>query len=104
MVTISTRVTPFDSYRALAERFDDVFCTVGTHPHQRREEPDVTVDELVELARHPRCVGIGEAGLDYHYDYSPRDAQAARLPHATSRRRARPGCRSSSTRATPTTT
>ena len=77
MVTIGTRVRKFEQVLAIAERFETVFCTVGTHPHNAAEEPDVTVDELVELARHPKVVGIGEAGLDYHYDYSPREAQAA---------------------------
>ncbi|CAN7398960.1 TatD family hydrolase [Bosea sp. LjRoot237] len=75
MVTISTRVARFARYAALAERFPSVWCTVGTHPHGAHEELDVTVEQLVELARHPRCVAIGEAGLDYHYDKSPREAQ-----------------------------
>ncbi|MCP8941117.1 TatD family hydrolase [Alsobacter sp. SYSU M60028] len=73
MLTISTHVAKFDQVRALAETYPDVLCTVGTHPHNAAEEPDVTADTLVALARHPRCVGIGEAGLDYHYGYSPRD-------------------------------
>jgi len=75
MVTISTRVARFATYAALAERFPSVWCTVGTHPHGAHEELDVTTEQLVELARHPRCVAIGEAGLDYHYDKSPREAQ-----------------------------
>lgn len=79
MVTISTRVRHFDRIRTLAERFDDVFCSVGTHPHNAADEPDVTVDELVRLAEHPKVVAIGEAGLDYHYDNSPREAQAEGL-------------------------
>lgn len=72
LVTISTRVARHEAIRALAERYPDVFFTVGTHPHQAAEEPDVPVSRLVELARHPKCVGIGEAGLDYHYDRVPR--------------------------------
>ncbi|MBN9467948.1 MAG: TatD family hydrolase [Bosea sp.] len=75
MVTISTRVARFPAYAALAERFPSVWCTVGTHPHGAHEELDVTAAQLVELSRHPRCVAIGEAGLDYHYDKSPREAQ-----------------------------
>lgn len=75
MVTISTRVGRFETYAALAERFSSVWCSVGTHPHAAHEELDVTAGQLVALARHPRCVAIGEAGLDYHYDTSPRDAQ-----------------------------
>ena len=73
MITISTHVARYESYRAIAERFDNVWFTVGTHPHRAHEEADVTVERLVELAQHPRCVAIGEAGLDYHYNKSPRD-------------------------------
>lgn len=76
IVTISTRVRAFGRVRAVAERFDDVFCSVGTHPHNAGEETDVTAEELVALARHPKVVAIGEAGLDYYYDRSPREAQA----------------------------
>ena len=76
MVTISTHVARAERYRALAEAHDAVFCTVGTHPHNAAEEPDVPASEIVALSRHPRCVAIGEAGLDYHYDNSPRDVQA----------------------------
>lgn len=76
MVTISTRVKRFDSIRAIAEAHDPVFCSVGTHPHNAHEEQDVTADMLVTLAAHPKCVAIGEAGLDYFYDKSPRDEQA----------------------------
>ena len=75
MVTISTRVRQFNELRGLAETHDNVFCSVGTHPHNAAEEPDIMVEELVELARHPKVVAIGEAGLDYHYDHSPRDMQ-----------------------------
>jgi TatD DNase family protein len=75
MVTISTRVRQFNALRALVEAHDNVFCSVGTHPHNAAEEPDIMVEELVELARHPKVVAIGEAGLDYHYDRSPRDIQ-----------------------------
>lgn len=75
MVTIATHVGRFERYRALAEGHAGVFCTVGTHPHHAAEEPDVTAEAIIALARHPRCIGIGEAGLDYHYDRSPRDIQ-----------------------------
>ncbi len=77
LVTISTRVHEFDKIRSIAERYDNVYCTVGTHPHNAAEEPDVTAAQLVELAQHPKVVGIGEAGLDYFYDNSPREQQAA---------------------------
>jgi len=75
IVSISTRVARHDALLAIAERFPEVFCSVGTHPHNAHEEPDVTAADLVARARHPKVVAIGEAGLDYHYDYSPRDAQ-----------------------------
>ncbi|TGQ08988.1 MULTISPECIES: TatD family hydrolase [unclassified Mesorhizobium] len=76
MVTISTRVKRFQQILEIAESFDEVYCSVGTHPHQAAEELDVTADELVRLAEHPKVVAIGEAGLDYYYDKAPRDAQA----------------------------
>jgi TatD DNase family protein len=77
MVTISTRVRRFDQIRAIAEAYPDVWCSVGTHPHNAGEERDVTTEELVRLSAHPKVVAIGEAGLDYFYDKAPRDAQAA---------------------------
>eukprot|EP01037_Dinobryon_pediforme_P035403 gene35403-41773_t len=73
MVTISTRVRRFDEIRAIAEAYPEVYCSVGTHCLHAAEEPEVSVDELCRLAEHPKCVAIGECGLDYHYDYSPRD-------------------------------
>lgn len=73
IITISTRVARNADIAAIAERFPDVFFTVGTHPLQAAEEPDVPIERLVSLSRHPKCVGIGEAGLDYHYDAAPRD-------------------------------
>lgn len=81
MVTISTRVARFDTIRALAERYDTVFCSVGTHPHNAGEEAEmrVTTDDLVRLSAHEKVVAIGEAGLDYFYDKAPREAQAAGL-------------------------
>ena len=79
MVTISTRVRRFDQVLAIAERYENIYCSVGTHPHNAHEELDVTADELARLAEHPKVVAIGEAGLDYHYDNSPREAQAAGL-------------------------
>ncbi|MCY6380757.1 TatD family hydrolase [Hoeflea prorocentri] len=79
MVTICTRIAKFDRVRAIAEQYDNVYCSVGTHPHNADEELDVTADELVRLADHPKTVAIGEAGLDYFYDNAPRDAQATGL-------------------------
>ena len=76
MITISTRVDKFDDVKAIAEAYDDVFFTVGTHPHQAHLDPEVSAERIVDLAGHPKCVGIGEAGLDYHYDKAPRDVAA----------------------------
>jgi TatD DNase family protein len=75
MVTISTRVKRFEQILAIAERYPSVTCSVGTHPHHADEELDVTAEDLIARAQHPKVVAIGEAGLDYHYDNSPRDAQ-----------------------------
>src|SRR6202161_798912 len=75
LVTISTRVARHAQVLAIAERFPDVFCSVGTHPHYAHEELHVTAGDLVARTRHPKIVAIGEAGLDYHYDNSPREAQ-----------------------------
>lgn len=79
MVTISTRVRRFDDIKAIADSYDEVYCSVGTHPHNAGEEPDVTTQQLVDLAQHPKVVAIGEAGLDFFYDKAPRDLQAAGL-------------------------
>ncbi len=75
IVTISTRVKRHAQVLAIAERFPNVTCSVGTHPHHAHEELDITADDLIARASHPKVVAIGEAGLDYHYDNSPRDAQ-----------------------------
>lgn len=77
MVTISTRVRQFDRIKAIAETYENVFCSVGTHPHNAGEEEGITAEELVRLAEYRKVVAIGEAGLDYFYDKAPRDAQAA---------------------------
>jgi len=61
---------------AIAERFPDVYCSVGTHPHYAHEELDLGVDDLIRRTRHAKTVAIGEAGLDRHYDFSPIEAQA----------------------------
>lgn len=77
MLTIGTRLDQFARVRAIAERYPDVWCSVGVHPHEAREEGQRTPDRLIELAAHPRVVGIGETGLDFFYDHSPRDEQEA---------------------------
>jgi TatD DNase family protein len=75
LVTISTRVQRRAGLLAIVDRFPDVYCSIGTHPHHAHEELDLTTADLVALTRHPKTVALGEAGLDYHYDLSPRDAQ-----------------------------
>ena len=75
LVTISTRLRRHDEVLAIAERFADVYCSVGTHPHYAHEELDVSAADLVARTRAEKVVAIGEVGLDYHYDNSPRDAQ-----------------------------
>jgi TatD DNase family protein len=75
MLSISSRVRQFEKLLAIAEAHSNIFCTVGTHPHHAHEELDIAVSDLVKFARHQKVIGIGEAGLDYHYDNSPRDAQ-----------------------------
>lgn len=77
MVTISDKVSNFEAVHALAMAHDDIWATVGTHPHEAKENPQLTADELIALAERPKVVGIGECGLDFHYDWSPRDVQAA---------------------------
>ncbi|HXV29090.1 MAG TPA: TatD family hydrolase [Sinorhizobium sp.] len=79
MVTISTRVKRFEAILAIAEKYPNVFCSVGTHPHNADEELDITTDDLVRLSAHPKVVAIGEAGFDYFYDNAPREAQAEGL-------------------------
>ena len=79
MVTISTRVSKFKRIRAIAEAYPNVFCSIGTHPHNAGEETGVTAEELIALSQYEKCVAIGEAGLDYHYDKAPREAQARGL-------------------------
>ena len=76
IVTISTRVKKHAQVLAIAEKFPDFFCSVGTHPHSAKDETDITAKDLIARASHPKIVAIGEAGLDYHYDTSPRDLQA----------------------------
>jgi TatD DNase family protein len=76
MVTIGTRISEFERVRAIAERYDNVYCTVGIHPHEAASEPEIDAARLVELTKHPKVIGIGETGLDFYYDHSPRDRQA----------------------------
>ncbi|MGJ5067119.1 TatD family hydrolase [Bradyrhizobium oligotrophicum] len=75
MVTISTRVRRLPELLAIAERFDNVYCSVGTHPHNADEEDGIPAEKLIALTRHPKVVALGEAGLDNFYDHGSKDAQ-----------------------------
>lgn len=75
LVTICTRIRKFDQVLAIAKAHDNIFCSVGTHPHNADEERDIELDEILSLTNHPKVVAIGEAGLDYHYDNAPREDQ-----------------------------
>ncbi len=79
MVTISTRVRQAERVKAVADRFPNVYRSIGTHPHNADEELDVTADDLLRHAQDAKVVAIGEAGLDYFYDNAPREAQAQGL-------------------------
>lgn len=87
LVTICTRVKRFETILAVAERYDQVFCSVGTHPNNADEELDVTTEDLVRLSAHPKVVAIGEAGLDYFYDtQKPDDQKTGLLRHIAAAR------------------
>ena len=75
MVTICTRVEKFNEITAIAEAHDNIWCSVGTHPNNADEELHISTADLVRLSAHPKCVAIGEAGLDYFYDKAPKEAQ-----------------------------
>ena len=79
MVTICTRLRNEPSVRAIAEAHDPVFYACGTHPMSAAEEPLASVDELIKIAQHPKMVGIGETGLDYHYTSESADIQKESL-------------------------
>jgi TatD DNase family protein len=77
VLTICTHVTKFEQVLAVAERYDHIYCSVGIHPHNAEDEPEVKAAELIELAQNPKVVGIGETGLDFFYEHSPKDIQEA---------------------------
>lgn len=90
LLTISTKLGEFERVRGIAEAHPDVWCSVGVHPHEAGvEEGGHDAKGLATLARHPRVIGVGETGLDYYYEHSPRDAQArAFRAHAAAAREA----------------
>jgi TatD DNase family protein len=75
MLTIGTRLDEFPGVRTIAEAYDGIWCSVGVHPHEAKDHAALAAQELVTLAAHPKVIGIGETGLDFHYDLSPRDIQ-----------------------------
>lgn len=75
MVTISTKITEAEKIIKLSETSEALVCSVGIHPHEAGREPETNAAQLVALAKHEKVVGIGETGLDYFYEHSPRDAQ-----------------------------
>jgi TatD DNase family protein len=77
MVTIGTRLDQAPASIALAERYANIWCTVGIHPHNAAEHPVPTAQAIAALTQHPRVVGIGESGLDYFYEKAPIDCQQA---------------------------
>jgi TatD DNase family protein len=76
MVEISDRLSSFEATWAVAQAHPDIWCTVGTHPHESKENPALTAMDILVHAERKKVVGIGECGLDFHYDLSPRDVQA----------------------------
>jgi TatD DNase family protein len=76
MLTICTRLDQFDGVRAIAEADPRIWCSVGAHPHEAQDHAELLADQLLALAAHPRVIGIGETGLDFHYNLSPRDVQS----------------------------
>jgi TatD DNase family protein len=77
MVEICDAVSGFEAVETLAAAHQDIWATVGIHPHETKETPSLDAETLCELAARPKVVGIGETGLDFHYDHSPRDVQVA---------------------------
>jgi TatD DNase family protein len=77
MVSIGTKLSQFDKVLAVAERYPQVYCTVGIHPHEAATEAKTDAAQLIALAAHPKVIGFGETGLDYFYDHSPREQQRA---------------------------
>ena len=75
MLSINTHLSRFEQVLAVAERFPNVYCTVGVHPHEAGVEPFADIERLIQLSQHPKVVGFGETGLDYFYEKSLRDRQ-----------------------------
>lgn len=77
MQTISTKRSDFSVVKQLAETYPEIYCSIGIHPHEAEPHEDISLEELLAEANHPRVIGIGETGLDFYYEHSPRQAQEA---------------------------
>lgn len=77
MLTICCKLSEFKEVLSVAERFEDMYCSVGTHPHEAKDNPDITAADLLTHIDHPKVIGIGETGLDFHYNYSDEEVQYA---------------------------
>lgn len=75
MQTISTKRSDFAEVKKIAEENEQVYCSIGIHPHEAEKHQDISIEELVKEATHPKVIGIGETGLDYYYEHSPREEQ-----------------------------
>lgn len=75
MQSICTKLHEFETIHAIAQRYDDVYCSIGIHPHEVEKSPIVPTQTIVSYAQHPEVIGIGETGLDYYYEHSPRALQ-----------------------------
>lgn len=74
-LNICCKLSDFKQVLSVAERYPDIWASVGTHPHDAKDNPDINASDIIELAAHPKVIGIGETGLDFHYNYSDRDSQ-----------------------------
>ncbi len=81
MVTISCKITQADKIISIAQSYEDVMCSVGIHPHEADTEPETDAQTLIDLAKHPKVIGIGETGLDYYYEHSSREQQKKNFRH-----------------------
>ncbi|WP_019961793.1 TatD family hydrolase [Woodsholea maritima] len=79
MIAICCRLSDFAAVSAIAERHDDLYCTIGAHPHHAKDRPDITPEALIEIAQHPKVIAFGETGLDLYYNHSPLEEQLSSL-------------------------
>lgn len=75
MLNICCKISDFPNVVKIAEQYKDIYASVGTHPHDAKDNPDITANQIIELSHHSKVIGIGETGLDFHYNYSDKDVQ-----------------------------